>query len=363
VFFAQFASLPKLCPARHFFCIVFPRSTTSHFSELFSNPSDIIILSFILYVNIPFLQQPLSCTPTKQKMRIVPMASLPTSLPSTVPLNENHKRVGGLKRTAQSTFGSTDPHVALLADGFSALKPFCYSTSQKRHCKFSAREESELEPILQNVLEKLYSLSSLHHHPHHGEEENLMQDDREREQEKEDEYGGGLLPSSLAELQLLLLPLCSVRLVVDPKIVFWHLLLNGAFVLDSSNTHISRNPDFVSSKSLFCVPTDNSPNIPPNLPFSPYFTAAFLRATNFLENLANQITIQEMFLELATLCAFERQISPQQLVNLLIHKNYLQLNPTSSPSSPSKETSELRFTISQPSLTCHYPPKATLLCT
>ena len=190
---------------------------------------------------------------------------------------------------------------------------------QKRQKKLSPREESELEPILMTVLGRLTQQSP---------------------------------PQTLEELQELLQDLHSLRLQVDPKVVFYHLLLNGALVLDETNSFILPNTNY-SLNTAFRGIVPDEPTIPTHLPFSPYFCDAFLRAALWIQKLPAPLSIQSLFLQLSELCKFEREVSTSQIINLLLHKNYVSLSSTIG--------GEEILTFSFPSpkalgVTCHYPP-------
>jgi len=195
---------------------------------------------------------------------------------------------------------------------------------QKRQKKLSPKEESELEPVLMAVLDKLSQHKS---------------------------------PETLDELREVLQDLHSLRLQVDPKVVFYHLLLNGALVLDETNSFILPNTNYSVNNTTFRGIVPDEPSMPTHLPFSPYFCDAFLKAVLWIQKLPEPLSIQSLFLQLSELCKFERQVSPSQIINLLLHKNYVSLSSTIG--------GEEVLTFSFPSpkalgVTCHYPPSVAV---
>jgi len=164
----------------------------------------------------------------------------------------------------------------------------------KRHRTLDSEQLSEFDPLLIRISEWL------------------------NEQSKR-----GSLPKTFTKLTRAISSMCKMRVQVDPTVVFYHLLFNKIIVIEQVNGAImyKANPEPVNGTFIGIVPEDSS-----TMPFSDDFIKALKRATNWVltnRGLHNFKGEDGLLKGMAQICAFNRELSSHQVVELLKRKGYI----------------------------------------
>lgn len=136
------------------------------------------------------------------------------------------------------------------------------------------------------------------------------------------QYGGQGLPRTRRALENAIAPMCRATVVVDARVVLFHLLVNGIVVEDSATSTFSANPaaDLATLRArgfvACCCPEETA--------FSAEFVSAFWRAASWaVGNRGMPSSLAPLLRCMEQVCTTRRDFSPSAVADALCSREWV----------------------------------------